>query len=181
MAFDRHSRLAGREPKGQVPALSGVLGNADGAAGVLTEAHSVLVHLARTNPALNLLSLDAADEARAIEWMNWLASDVHVTSFGQLWRPQRFVSDPALFPNVRARGAGEPARALRLHRTLAKRRAGLGSATRVRRGRSVPARVLSLGRADRLGHGRGFPAWTHLAAVNLRWSKSWNPVGSADP
>ena len=73
-------------------------------AGVLTEAHAILVYLARTNPALNLLSLDAADEARAIEWMNWLASDVHATSSGQLWRPQRFVSDPALFPNVRARG-----------------------------------------------------------------------------
>jgi len=91
-------------PKARVPALSGVAGSVGGADGVLTEAHAILVYLARTNPAAGLLPSDPAGEARAIEWMNWLASNVHAMSFGQLWRPHRFVTDPALFPAVRARG-----------------------------------------------------------------------------
>jgi glutathione S-transferase len=91
-------------PKARVPALSGVAGSVGGADGVLTEAHAILVYLARTNPAAGLLPSDPAGEARAIEWMNWLASNVHAMSFGQLWRPQRFIADPALFPAVRARG-----------------------------------------------------------------------------
>jgi glutathione S-transferase len=91
-------------PKARVPALSGVAGTAGGVEGVLTETHAILVYLARTNPAAGLLPSDAAGEARAIEWMNWLASSVHAISFGQLWRPERFVSDAALFPAVKARG-----------------------------------------------------------------------------
>ena len=91
-------------PKARVPALSGVAGTAGGVEGVLTETHAILVYLARMNPKADLLPSDAAGEARAIEWMNWLASNVHALSFGQLWRPQRFVSDPALFPAVKARG-----------------------------------------------------------------------------
>ena len=91
-------------PKARVPALSGVTGTAGGMQGLLTETHAILVYLARMNPTSGLLPTDAAGEARAIEWMNWLASNVHAMSFGQLWRPQRFVSDLALFPAVRARG-----------------------------------------------------------------------------
>ncbi len=91
-------------PKARVPALSGVPGSVGGTDGVLTEAHAILVYLARINPAAGLLPSDPAGEARAIEWMNWLASNVHAMSFGQLWRPHRFVTDPALFPAVRARG-----------------------------------------------------------------------------
>ena len=91
-------------PKARVPALSGVPGTAGGVEGVLTEAHAILVYLARANPAARLLSLDAASEARAIEWMNWLSSNVHGMSFGQIWRPGRFVGDSALFPAVQARG-----------------------------------------------------------------------------
>ena len=91
-------------PKARVPALSGVPGTAGGSEGVLTEAHAILVYLARTNPAVGLLPQGHAGEARAVEWMNWLASNVHAMSFGQIWRPERFVADPALFPAVQARG-----------------------------------------------------------------------------
>ena len=93
-----------KNPKARIPALSGVTGSAGGLPGILTEAHAILLYLARTNPEAELLPTDAAGEARAVEWMNWLASNVHAMSFGQLWRPHRFVSDPALFPAVQARG-----------------------------------------------------------------------------
>lgn len=91
-------------PKARVPALSGVPGSAGGRPGVLTEAHAILLYLAHGHPEHGLLPPDPAGQARASEWMNWLASAVHAMAYGQLWRPQRFVADPALFPAVRAKG-----------------------------------------------------------------------------
>jgi glutathione S-transferase len=92
-------------PKGRVPALFGVPGRSGGANGLLTEASAILVYLARAHPDhVALLPGGPAGEARCIEWLNWLSESVHGMSFAQLWRPQRFVSDPALFPAVVAKG-----------------------------------------------------------------------------
>jgi glutathione S-transferase len=91
-------------PKGRVPALLGVPGRIGGAENLLTELHAILVYLARTNAAAALLPEDPAAEARCIEWMNWLASNVHAMSYGQIWRPQRFVADEKEFPAVKAKG-----------------------------------------------------------------------------
>ena len=91
-------------PKGRVPALSGVPGRIGGADDLLTELHAILVYLARTNPDARLLPADHAAEARSIEWMNWLASNVHAMSYGQIWRPQRFVADETMFAAVIAKG-----------------------------------------------------------------------------
>jgi glutathione S-transferase len=92
-------------PKGRVPALLGVPGRIGGADDLLTELHAIMVYLARSYPAARLLPTDRAAEARCIEWMNWLASNVHAMSYGQIWRPQRFVADEALFEAVQAKGA----------------------------------------------------------------------------
>jgi len=91
-------------PKGRVPALSGVPGNIGGAANLLTEAHAILFYLGRSHPEAQLWPRRLAAEARCIEWMNWLASNVHAMSFGQIWRPQRFVADEKDFPAVQAKG-----------------------------------------------------------------------------
>jgi glutathione S-transferase len=91
-------------PKGRVPALTGVAGSIGGAAGLLTEAHAILFYLARTHPESGLWPSRPEDEARAVEWMNWLSATVHGMCYGQIWRPQRYVEDPALFPAVRAKG-----------------------------------------------------------------------------
>ena len=93
-----------KNPKGRVPALSGVPGRIGGAADLLTEAHAILVYLARSHPEAGLLPADPAGEARAIEWMNWLSGAVHGQSYGQIWRPHRFVADPALHAAVTAQG-----------------------------------------------------------------------------
>jgi glutathione S-transferase len=107
------SKLGGRaqsaewraiNPKGRVPALAGVPGRIGGADALLTEAHAILVYLARHHSEARLLPTDLAAEARCIEWMNYLASNVHAMSFGQIWRPQRFVADEKDFPAVRAKG-----------------------------------------------------------------------------
>ena len=70
----------------------------------LSESNAILVYLARTNPAAGLLPSNPAAEARCIEWMNWLASNVHAMSYGQIWRPRRFIDDERQFPALKAKG-----------------------------------------------------------------------------
>jgi glutathione S-transferase len=36
--------------------------------------------------------------------MNWLASNVHAMSYGQIWRPQRFIDDKTTFPALKSKG-----------------------------------------------------------------------------
>lgn len=91
-------------PKGRVPALGGVPGRIGGADDLLTEAHAILFYLGRTHPAARLWPADVAEEARCIEWMNWLASNVHAMSYGQIWRPQRFVVEEKDVAAVNAKG-----------------------------------------------------------------------------
>jgi glutathione S-transferase len=93
-----------QNPKGRVPALSGVPGRIGGSDNLLTELHAILFYLARTHPRARLLPTDPAGEARAIEWMNWLASNVHAMSYGQIWRANRFVADERDFAAVQHKG-----------------------------------------------------------------------------
>lgn len=91
-------------PKGRVPALSGVPGQAGGAPGLLTEAGAIMVYLARTYPEAALLPRDPASEARCLEWLGWLSADLHGGGYGPLFRPQRFALDPALHPAIQDKG-----------------------------------------------------------------------------
>ncbi len=91
-------------PKGRVPALLGVPGRIGGADGLLTEVPAILTYLARTNLAADLLPSDPAAEARCIEWMNWLSSNLHSTAFAQMWRAHRFTTDENGLEAVRNRG-----------------------------------------------------------------------------
>lgn len=91
-------------PKGRIPALLGVPGRIGGMPGLLTEAHAILFYLGRTHPTARLWPAEHAAEARCIEWMNWLSSNVHAMSYGQIWRPQRFVAEESNFPAVTAKG-----------------------------------------------------------------------------
>ena len=93
-----------QNPKGRVPALSGVPGRIGGSESLLTELHAILFYLARTHPQARLLPTDPAGEERAIEWMNWLASNVHAMSYGQIWRANRFVADERDFAAVQNKG-----------------------------------------------------------------------------
>jgi glutathione S-transferase len=84
-------------PKGRVPALK-----VDDR--VLTEAPTILTYLARKHPEANLLPTDPEVEARCYEWMAWASTTVHAVAFGQVIRPQRFVSEPKDYPAVVAKG-----------------------------------------------------------------------------
>ena len=91
-------------PKGRVPALTGVPGGAGGAPDLLTEAVAILLFLARSHPEAKLLPADPAGEARCLEWLSWISIDQHGIGNGQLWRPHRFVADPALHEAVKSKG-----------------------------------------------------------------------------
>lgn len=91
-------------PKGRVPALRGVPGHSGGADGVLTEAEAILVYLARAHPEAGLLPGEAAGEARCLEWLSFLSTNVHALAYGQVWRPERFVEDEEDRPAVVAKG-----------------------------------------------------------------------------
>lgn len=91
-------------PKGRVPALTGVPGGSGGAQGLLTEAVAILLFLARSHPEAKLLPADAAGEARCLEWLSWISVDLHGIGYGQLWRPHRFVPTATLQEAVKAQG-----------------------------------------------------------------------------
>lgn len=91
-------------PKGRVPALTGVDGNAGGAPGLLTEVSAILVFLARSHAGARLVPADAAGEARCLEWLGWISIDLHGIGYGQLWRAHRFADDPARHEAVAAKG-----------------------------------------------------------------------------
>jgi glutathione S-transferase len=91
-------------PKGRVPALLGVPGRIGGVDNLLTEVPAILTYLARTNPAADLLPSDPAGEARCIEWMSWLSSNLHAMAFAQMWRAHRFTTDEDGLSAVRNRG-----------------------------------------------------------------------------
>ena len=91
-------------PKGRVPALLGVDGSSGSTPELLTEVSAILYYLGRTNPELGLIPESAAAQARCIEWMNYLASNLHAVALAQVSRGARFVTGEDLFPNVAARG-----------------------------------------------------------------------------
>ena len=91
-------------PKGRVPALMGVSGHIGGADNLLTEVPAIMTYLARTNPTAELIPSDPAGEARCIEWMSWLSSNLHSMAFAQMWRAHRFTTDEDGLSAVRNRG-----------------------------------------------------------------------------
>lgn len=78
-------------PKGRVPALQ--VG-----AELLTELPAISWYLTRNT--MPLRPDGAVQEARALEWFNYLSGTLHMAGYGLLWRTQRFVDDPALYPDL---------------------------------------------------------------------------------
>jgi glutathione S-transferase len=76
-------------PKGRVPALR--IGEE-----LLTELPAISWYLTRATPLLR--PEGALEEARTIEWFNYLSGNLHAVGYGALWRGQRFADDPALHP-----------------------------------------------------------------------------------
>lgn len=85
-------------PKSKVPTLQ----RDDGS--VLTEFPAIATWLARSNPDLKLLPIDADGEARALEAMDYVVSTIHMQGFSRMFRPGNFAPSEADHEAVKARG-----------------------------------------------------------------------------
>ncbi len=84
-------------PKGRVPVL--FTSNQ-----MLTEVPAICWYIGSGGcGSRTLISNDALQQARALEWFNWLSGTLHGIAFGGKWRPQRFVTEQALFSAINAR------------------------------------------------------------------------------
>ncbi|MBS7809350.1 glutathione S-transferase N-terminal domain-containing protein [Roseococcus pinisoli] len=163
-------------PKGRVPALAGVPGRSGGTEGLLTEASAILLYLGRRFPEAGLLPADPSAEARCLEWLNWLSDTVHSMSLAQIWRPQRFVSDPALFSAVTDKG----------HANLKEQYAFIesilsdGRHWAIPQGYSVADPFLLVfwrwGGKVGLNMAKSYPAWTALTAKVVRRPPVWRAL-----
>lgn len=84
-------------PKGRIPVLAI---NDD----IITETPAILTALSAYLPDAYLLGNTTVETARVYEWLNYLSGTLHGQGFGSLWRPARFVTDPAMHPNVQEKG-----------------------------------------------------------------------------
>jgi glutathione S-transferase len=81
-------------PKARVPAL------ADGD-WVLTEAPAILRYVAARYPAAGLWPWEPREEARCVEWLDWLSSTIHV-AFVHVRRASRYATEPRAIEDVAA-------------------------------------------------------------------------------
>jgi glutathione S-transferase len=81
-------------PKARVPAL------ADGD-WVLTEAPAILRYVAARFPAAGLWPWEPREEARCVEWLDWLSSTIHV-AFVHVRRASRYATEPRAIEDVAA-------------------------------------------------------------------------------
>ena len=93
----RSDRFLALNPAGKLPLLE-----ANGQ--LLTESTAILTLIADlAAPVVRLLPEDAFARYRALEWMGFLTSAVHL-SFRPLFRPQQFTDDESLHDAIRKRG-----------------------------------------------------------------------------
>ncbi|MES2885252.1 MAG: glutathione S-transferase N-terminal domain-containing protein [Pseudomonadota bacterium] len=88
-------------PRGHVPVLSYRL---DGQEGVLTENLATLQFLVQQHPEARLLPAGTAAQAKAWEWLSWLATDVHSFAFMMVFYPARFAESLTAQAEVEAKG-----------------------------------------------------------------------------
>ena len=83
-------------PKSRVPALR--VGD-----WVLTECPAILAYVAQAYPAAGLWPATLPDQARALEWMGWIASTVHI-AYAHIRRAERYATGDDALANVQAQG-----------------------------------------------------------------------------
>jgi glutathione S-transferase len=71
---------------------------------VVTELPAIMLAISALAPQLGLTGLSTINNVRTYEWLSFLSSTLHGLGFGAVWRPQRFIEEPDLFPKVSKRG-----------------------------------------------------------------------------
>jgi glutathione S-transferase len=87
-------------PKGRVPVL--IIGQG-AEAQTLTEVPAISAFISSHAPHLQLMGRDAIEQARVLEWFNWLCGTVHGQSVAGMMRPYRFTDDETAFDAIKAK------------------------------------------------------------------------------
>ena len=85
-------------PKGRVPVLV-----IDGEHDVLTEVPAISSYIASLTPDLQLMGRTAIEQARVLEWFNWLSGTMHGQAIAGMFRPYRFTDDEGAHPAISAK------------------------------------------------------------------------------
>lgn len=83
-------------PKGRVPVLV-----IDGA--VLTEAPAISSYISAQAPDMYLMGRNPLEEARVLEWFNWLSGTLHGQAVAGMFRPYRFTDEESAFAGIKAK------------------------------------------------------------------------------
>ncbi len=83
-------------PKGRVPVL--VVDSE-----VLTEVPAICFYISSQKPELHLFGRDAMEQARVLEWFNWLSGTMHGQGIAGMFRPYRFTDDETAFPAIKTK------------------------------------------------------------------------------
>jgi glutathione S-transferase len=87
-------------PKGRIPVL---MVEAGGQQHMITEVPAVCSYIASLRPDLNLMGRDALEEARVLEWFNWLSGTMHGQGVAGVFRGYRFTDDEAAYEGIKAK------------------------------------------------------------------------------
>jgi glutathione S-transferase len=87
-------------PKGRVPVL--IIEGANGGQ-VLTEVPAISAFIASHAPERQLMGRDALEQARVLEWFNWLSGTMHGQGIAGMFRPYRFTDDEGAWPGIKAK------------------------------------------------------------------------------
>lgn len=83
-------------PKGRVPVLV-----IDGA--ILTEVPAISAYICSQKPELNLMGRNPLEQARVLEWFNWLSGTIHGQGIAGMFRSYRFTDEEAAWPQIKAK------------------------------------------------------------------------------
>ncbi|KAL7934690.1 hypothetical protein V8C35DRAFT_279838 [Trichoderma chlorosporum] len=84
-------------PKRPVPVL--IIGNE-----VITEMAAVLTAIATVAPEAHIFGNSPLEKIRVYEWLNYLSTTAHGQAIAEIWRPERFINNKDIYPQLRAKG-----------------------------------------------------------------------------
>lgn len=83
-------------PKGRVPVLV-----IDGS--ILTEVPAISFFISSHRPELGLMGRNPLEQARVLEWFNWLSGTMHAQGIAGMFRSYRFTDEEAAWPKIKAK------------------------------------------------------------------------------
>jgi glutathione S-transferase len=70
---------------------------------IITETPAIMTAISQMAPEKKLMGSTNLEVLRTYEWLNWLSGTLHTSGYGALLRPERFVDDEKLYPDVRTK------------------------------------------------------------------------------